>query len=176
MNWIGITRALALSGCTDFSFCDEEALWRGCEVHKMIELADRGTLDRKTVPEGLAGYLAAHDKFMRETSFIPTHIEFQVKSPALGIRGRIDRAGLMRGKPTIVDFKTGDLNPAVALQLVLGGHLHDPKKWFHRCGVQLKANGSYSVKPYYLKSWGSDLATALAACRISRWKMQQGLV
>ena len=175
-SFIGITRALAISGVTDFSFCDEESRWKGSEIHKMIELADRGTLDHKTVPKELEGYRESHRSFMRETGFIPTHIEFKVQSKVYGVRGRIDRAGLLRGKKTIVDFKSGPVNPAVALQLCLGGHLLDPSHWWNRVGVQLKADGTYSMKTFPLMMWHSDLNTALACCRVSQWKIQQKLV
>jgi hypothetical protein len=175
-SFIGITRALAISGVTDFSFVDDDAKWRGSEVHRLIELADRGTLDHKTVPGELQGYRNAHKRFMRETGFICTHIEFKVQSKVLGVRGRIDRAGLMKGKKTVIDFKTCPINPAVALQLCLGGHLLDPSLWWNRVAVQLKADGTYSMKPFPLMQWPADLSTALACARVSRWKIQQRMV
>ncbi len=174
-NFIGITRALAGAGVTNFSFVDEESLWRGSEVHRMIQLYDERKLDEKTVPEDLRGYLQAHKKFMAETSFVPTRIEFQVQSKPLGLRGRIDRAGLLKGKRAIVDFKTGSINPAVALQLCLGGHLLDGE-WWNRIAVQLKPDGNYSMKTFPLMQWAADLATALACVRISQWKTVQGLL
>lgn len=173
-QWLGITRALAVSGVTDFSFVDEESKWRGSEVHRMIELADRGTLDKKTVPAELRGFLAAHRKFNRETGFISQEIEFTVQDKSLGVRGRIDRAGLMHGKRTIIDFKTGTLNPAVALQLCMGGHLLDKLAWFHRYAVQLKPDGNYSVRHFALMEWHADLTTALACCRVAAWKIKNG--
>lgn len=175
-NFIGITRALAISGVTDFSFVDDDARWRGSEIHKMIELADRGTLDRKTVPADLAGYLESHRRFMRETGFIPQEIEFRVQSKMLGIRGRIDRAGLLRGKRTVVDFKTGAINPAVSLQLCLGGHLLDPSRWWHRVAVRLNSNGTYTIKHFPLMKWHEDLTTALSCARVAQWKIQNKLV
>jgi hypothetical protein len=175
-NYIGITRALALSGVTDFAFVDDEARWRGSEVHRAIELADRGTLDRETLYVDVKGYMEAHSKFMRETGFICQQIEFKVQSKSLGVRGRIDRAGLLRGKKTIVDFKTGSINPAVSLQLCLGGHLLDPSHWWQRVAVQLKEDGTYAMKTFPLIEWGSDLARALACVRISLWNMKLWLV
>jgi hypothetical protein len=176
-QYIGITRSLALAGVTNFSFVDEESKWKGSEVHRICELADRGTLDRKSVPKDIEGYMDAHRKFMRETGFICTHIEFKVQSKVLGVRGRIDRAGLMKGKKTILDFKTGSINPAVALQLALGGHLLDPSRWWHRVAIQLKADGTYSFGPKMpLMTWHADLATALSCVRVSRWKLDNRMV
>ena len=173
---MGITRALAAAGATNFDFVDDEARWKGSEVHRLIQLYDERKLYEESVPEELRGYLAAHKKFMAETSFVPTRIEFKVESKALGLRGRIDRAGLLKGKRTIVDFKTGSISPAVALQLCLGGHLLDPSVWFGRIAVQLKADGKYSMKHFPLMQWGADLATALACVRVSQWKAVNGLV
>lgn len=175
-NFIGITRALALSGVTDFSFVDEEAKWRGSEIHRIIELAAKGTLERKSVPVELKGYLEAHDSFIRETGFVGVKIEQNVECKTLGIRGRIDRAGIMKGKSAIVEFKSGAIQPAVALQLCLGGHLLDSANWWHRYAVQLKVDGSYTVKHFPLLEWSADLATAFACCRVAKWRMQKGLV
>lgn len=173
-TYIGITRVLTLAGVTDFSFVDDEARWRGSEVHRVIELEDKGTLG-EGLPKRLQSYWHAHQKFMRETGFIPTHIEHKVQNKQLGLRGRIDRAGLMKGKLTIVDFKTSAINPAVALQLCLGGHLLDPSHWWGRIAVQLKDDGTYSMKTFPLMQWHADLQTALACLRIARWKLQQKL-
>jgi hypothetical protein len=176
-NFIGITRALALSGVTDFSFVQEDDLWRGSEVHRIIELAAKGTLDRKTVPKELKGYLAARDKFCRETGYVTVRTEKNVQSEVLGIRGRIDDSGLMHGKPALVEWKSGAIQPAVALQLCLGGYLlsvmfgDNAGAWWHRYAVQLKPNGSYAVKHWPLLTWPADLATALSCCRVARWKL-----
>lgn len=175
-EYLGITRCLALAGVTDFSFCDEESRWRGSETHKMIELCDLGTLNEATVPADLLGYLRAHKKFMRETGFIPQKIEFEVRDKTLKLRGRVDRLGLLRGKRTIADFKTGQVADAVGLQLCLGGYLADPAVWFNRIAVQLKADGNYSLKPFHLMEWQSDLSTALACVRIARWKSEHRLL
>ena len=171
-EFIGITRSLAIGGATDFSFVDEESKWRGSEVHRMIQLFDECKLEERTVPNEMRGYLNAHKKFRAETGFIAQLIEHKVQSKDFRIRGRIDRMGLMKGKPSIVDFKTGAIDPAVALQLCLGGFLLDPTKWFHRYAVRLKPDGNYSITPFKLIDWGSDLATALAFVRASQWKSQ----
>lgn len=174
-DFIGITRALAISGATDFSFVDEESKWKGSEIHRMIQLYDERKLQESTIPTKLRGYLAAHKKFMAETGFIPQEIEFKVQDKVLGVRGRLDRAGLMKGKRTIVDFKSGSINPAVALQLCLGGHLLEMGQWFNRCAVRLKADGNYGIKYFPLMMWHSDLATAISCVRVARWKIQNGV-
>jgi hypothetical protein len=101
--------------------------------------------------------------------------EEKVQSKELGLRGRIDDAGLIHGSPAMVEWKSGKFRPAVALQLCLGGYLHNPSQWFHRYAVQLKADGSYVVKHWPLLTWPADLATALACVRVAQWKLQNGI-
>ena len=176
-KFIGVSRALAFSGCTDFRFVDEEDLYKGSEIHRMAELRLKGKLDRKSVPITRRGYLEAIDKFLRENGFIPTHVEQLVEDKSLGICGRLDAAGVMKGKRTVVDFKTGAINPAVALQLCLYGHCLDPSHWWERVAVQLRPDGKYSLgKPMPIRTWHADLTTALAACRVAQWKRREGLV
>jgi hypothetical protein len=174
-NLLGVTRALAIGGACDYSFCDEEAKWRGGEIHRMTELYDRGTLNSKSVPVEIAGFLAAHMKFMRETAFICTEIEREVKSTKLGLRGRLDRYGLMKGKRTVVDFKSGAVNPATALQLALYGNLYDAGNCSQRIAVQLKSDGTYSVKVFPLMQWWEDLNTAHAFVRVAKWRLKNGV-
>lgn len=173
---LGVTSILALAGCVDFSFVDEEAKFRGSEVHRVIQLSMIGTLDRKTLPPEYKGYRKAFIKFMRETGFIPQQIEKQVENVDYGIRGRLDATGLMRGIPTIVDFKTGTPGPAVGLQLALYGYMMDPTVWWARYAVMLKSGGTYAVKQFKRDAWHSDLNTALAAARLARWRLANNLV
>jgi len=172
---IGLTHALVLGGVTDFSFVQEDDLWRGSEVHKIIHLAAKGTLDRATVPKELLGYLAARDSFIRETGYMTLLTEQRVESRLLHVRGRIDDSGLMHGKRTLVEYKTGAIQPAVALQLALGGHLLEPQTWFSRYAVQLKPDGSYTVKNFALMEWYADVQTALARVRVAQWRVKHGL-
>jgi hypothetical protein len=172
---MGFTRALALAGCVDYQWVEQEDLWRGQEVHKLIEYRLKGTLDRATVPDDRKGYLDALEKFLRETCYIPIQVEQYVKNVELRVRGRVDTAGLMRGRRIVIDFKTGAINPAVALQLCLGGFCLDPNKWWERSAVLLRSNGQYSMKNFPLKTWYSDLQTALGAVRIAQWKLVNGL-
>lgn len=175
-QFLHVTRVLAISGLADYSFMDEDALWRGSEVHRMVDLANRGTLDRKRVPKKYRGFLAARDKFVKETGFEPTATEHEVKNAELGIVGRLDAAGCMKKERIVVDFKTGTIRPAVALQMVLYGHMHwNDGKWGQRWAVQLHEDGEYSMRCWDVASWHVDLSTAKSAVRIARWKISQGL-
>lgn len=172
---LGITKVLALGGVTDFGFVQENDLFRGSEVHRIISLAAKGTLDRKTVPKEWRGYLAARDAFVRETGYVTLKTEQRVENKSLGVRGRIDDFGLLHGRRTLVEYKTGAIQPATALQLALGGHLLESACWFGRYAVQLRADGSYTVKNYPAMEWAADVATALACVRVAMWKMKHGM-
>jgi hypothetical protein len=161
---------------TDFSFVQEDDLWKGSEVHRLVMLANLGTIHRPSVPTELLGYLNARDAFVRETGFIPISVERDVSSNELGIRGRIDCAGLMHGKPALVEWKSGAIQPAVALQLCLGGHLLDEGKWFQRYAVQLKPDGSYTVRSFPLMMWHVDLMTAKCCAQVARWKIKNKVI
>ncbi len=172
---IGLTYALALGGVTDFSFVQEDDLWRGSEVHRIIELLAKQTLDRKSVPKELAGYLAAFESFTRETSFVPLEIEKRVECKTLGIRGRMDFSGLLHGRKTVLEVKTGEIAPAAALQTALYGHLLDKAIWWNRAGLRVFPDGSYKMKVWRLMQWPEDLSTALSVVRIAKWKIANGL-
>ena len=167
---------LAAAGCTDFSWCDEESRWKGSEVHRIVELRLRGTLNRKSVPKDLSGYLKAIDRFMREKSFVVIDVERRLKDDDLGIQGRLDASGLICGARALIDFKTGVCSPAVGLQLALYGHMLALGAWWARDAVQLKADGTYSMKIFPIMDWPKDLSTALSAVRVAKWKQQVGLL
>lgn len=172
MKAIGVTRCLALAGVADFSWSNEEAMWKGSEIHRACELLDKEKLDEKRLPESLRGYLLAYKKFKAECHFVPLKIEVACSNLGTGLRGRADRVGLLRGRECVLDIKTGPLNPAVGLQLALYGNMMSPIKWWHRVAVQLKADGHYSCKHWDARSWLSDLVTAQACVRIARWRVE----
>ena len=176
MKALHVTEVLWLSGVVDYSFCDEESKWRGSEVSRAVDLANKGTLKIKSVPRNIEGYVDAFFKFKREKHFVCVASEESLEKNSLGPRGRMDARGFMDGSPAIVDWKTGQIRDAVALQLVLYGHMRDPSAWVDRCGVQLMPDGDYRIKTWPLLTWHSDLTTALACVRVARWKLEKGLV
>jgi hypothetical protein len=166
MNTLRVTKVLELAGVTDFRFVDAAALWRGSEVHAAIKLANRGTLDRRSIPKGYLGYFAAFERFKLECHFVPIDVEHEVEAPQIGLAGRFDATAYVRAKLMMVDFKTSsDITKATALQLALYGHMHDPATWWPRLAVRLGGDGKYRVKTFPIISWQADLATALACVR-----------
>jgi hypothetical protein len=123
MKFLRVTEVFALEGAVDYSFCDEESKWRGSAVHDATMYLDRGTLDRKGLPSNLHGYVEAYERFKHDTHFVPLPdgIEVELENSTLGLRGRVDRIGLMRGKKAIADLKTGAIHPIVDIQMALYG-------------------------------------------------------
>jgi hypothetical protein len=85
----------------------EEARRRGEHVHAVTELDDRGELDEASVNHALAPYLEAWRRFRRDSGFVPTRIEDRVVHRHLGYAGTLDRLGTLRGRPALVDIKSG---------------------------------------------------------------------
>lgn len=88
----------------------------GVHVHLACELDDRGTLDEAALDRRLAPYLAGWRKFRRDTGFAPTHIEERIVHRQLGYAGTLDRLGTLRGRPALVDIKSGMKPKSVGAQ------------------------------------------------------------
>lgn len=177
---LSVTRCLSVGGAADYSFVDQEAQWRGSEVHRATELLDRGRLHRAHLPERLRGYVEAYERFKADCHFIPDPegIEVRLRGDVEGeiLTGRADRLGLLRGVRTVGDIKCGALQEATALQLALYGHLADPTKWWPRWAVRLYPTGLYSYRKWERTAWLTDLNTARAFVRIARWKVLHKVV
>lgn len=172
-GYLRVTQVLALSGCVDYSWCDEEGKWRGSEVHRAVELANKGKL--KSVPEKISGYFASFEKFKRECRWIAVRTEQELKDERLKISGRMDASGWIKGELAVVDFKTSAIRPAAALQLALYGHMLFGNRMFPRASVELGADGEYKLKIWKILDCPADVSTALASVRIARWRLQKGL-
>jgi len=160
-----VTQVIKSAGLVDDTFFDEYSCRRGTAVHLATALYDEGTLDESTVADEIKGYLAGWVKFLKESKFEIRDIEFRQSSKTYQYAGTIDRVGLLNGLASILDIKTGALNPAVGVQLAAYKHLSagDDKTY----AVQLKANGTYALKKY------DDPAdwTAFTAClNLYKWR------
>lgn len=176
MKTLRVTEVLAIAGATDYSFATDDAKFRGSETHRAVQLASVGNLKIRSIPKSIEGYMDGFYKFKRECRYVVVEAERTVESKPLGLRGRLDARGFLRGEPALFDFKTGAIQPAVTLQLCLYGHMLPLPSWWARFGVQLTSDGDYKLKPYPMMTWGADLATALAMVRAARWRMANGLV
>jgi hypothetical protein len=172
---VRVTEALAVGGAVDYSFCTEEAKWRGSETAKATALLDLGRLKR--CPREIEGRLEAWRKFKRECHFVPSPdgVEVELRDLLRGIRGRADRFGLFCGKLAVLDQKNGAIRPAVELQLCLYAHMRNPDLWWERVAVELREDGTYNAPPISRLAYHADLQTAHAFVRVAQWKLARGL-
>lgn len=78
----------------------------GTHVHLATELDDRGVLDLDALDPALLPYLRAWRKFRRDSGFAIAAIEERVVHERHGYAGTLDRRGVYKRRPTIVDIKT----------------------------------------------------------------------
>ena len=89
----------------------------GTALHKAIELHLADDLVLDSVAEQVRPYFDAFLKFMADTGFKPRNSEYRVASEIYQYAGTLDMDGYMKGKLSVVDFKTTSvLHPATALQ------------------------------------------------------------
>lgn len=148
-----VTQILDASGLIS-PFCkDEEARFRGTQIHELTAKDDVTPLDLRKVPRAFRGYVRAWRKYRRDTGFMPTLIEHRIDSQELGYSGRFDRLGVRRGQhfEVLLDIKTtksGAIPDYSRLQLSGYALAHDARKVFERITVTLMPDGRYSSKPW----------------------------
>ena len=82
------------------------ARMRGTYVHQCIEWLMNGTLDRSSIDPGLAGYVAAFERWRNEHHPEPVAQETMVSNLPLWYAGRIDLLAHIDGELWLVDYKT----------------------------------------------------------------------
>jgi CRISPR/Cas system-associated exonuclease Cas4 (RecB family) len=88
----------------------ERALNRGSLVHMACQnLAD---LDRENTSEEIVKSAETYERFLSESGFEPILTEHTMFSDKWGIAGTADVIGLLSGKVTVLDIKTGTVYPA----------------------------------------------------------------
>lgn len=146
----GVTSVL--SPLTDFGRVPphvlEAASQFGKAVHRACELDDLGELDEAALDASLVPYLQAWRQFCADHSVEWEQIEEPAYNNTMRYAGTPDRFGLVKGVHTVVDIKsTAQLYPAVGPQLAAYAQaLKVPHA--ARLAVQLKADGTYTAKPY----------------------------
>lgn len=160
---ISVTQVLNIAGLVSPFCMQEEARWRGSEVHRLCAVYDGEGLDLRTVPAKLRGYIKAWKAYRHDSGFAPTLIEQRVDDHVNRYAGRIDRVGNRRDAdwPTIIDLKTGAVPDYTRYQLAAYAHGLRPNHIFERIGVQLKPDGRYSVKVFDRMDFNADLARFL---------------
>lgn len=120
-----VTQVLKQAGSIDGRFYHKKAAHRGTVAHEAIVLADQGIVGPEFYTSEIAGYVMAFMKFRRENDWESVGYEQIVFDPENEYAGTQDLLGVLNGRRTIVDIKTGK-----------------PADWH---GVQLAA---YRLAPY----------------------------
>jgi hypothetical protein len=173
-----VTQVLKESGLIDYSMIPQDVLnhaaRRGTAVHRTLELLDVEMLERSHVDPEIEPYVAAYEAFVRDTGFTPARIECRMWHPVYRYAGTFDRDGVFGdGSLTILDFKSGLVMEAHALQLAAyAAFLPEPRK-YRRIALGLGADGKYRVHEYPAKEFQSDLGVFLAALACAKWARKE---
>lgn len=125
----------------------ENAAERGTAVHRATqELDEIGYCE--ALP-GIAGYLEAYAKFLREHTVHWEYIEHALAHPSMLYAGTIDRAGTVDGQRAVVDIKTSAAIKKPLVKAQLNGY----HKLLHENGfeaerlycLQLLCSGKYRL-------------------------------
>jgi hypothetical protein len=175
-----VTEVLALAGVVDFSGIGADVLaqaaQRGRAAHRVTALHDLGEDPSKDEAyEETAGYLEGYLRFLKDTGFKPTLIEYSMVSKEFRYAGTLDRLGVARdGWCWIVDLKTSiGLAAWVALQLAGYDQLARPMletTRMRRMALRLKKDGTYTITEYADRS---DFPDFLACNRVAHWRLNK---
>ena len=138
---------------------------RGSFVHKATELYDRGELDFDSLDDALRPYLDGWIQFRQDYGFVPTEIEKSYISEAYNFGCRVDRIGLYRGEPALVEIKSGTMLPSVRIQLA-GQTVAVGDSRLLRVGVELPgipANGKMYRKEVFTGSMDEEIFKCAAS-------------
>lgn len=161
-----ITQILKSEGFVDDTWYDEASRERGHHVHLACHLDNIGQLDEDSVDPIVAGYLESWRKFKRTCRYEVALSEHPMGSDRFWYGGILDSAGILNNTPSIVEIKTGNIEPWVALQtaaqeLLIG----KPHKRF---GIRLYDTGALGKLVPFTNSTDRDVF--LAVLSIHNWK------
>ena len=172
----GVTSLLGDAGLIDFSMIPEHMrghyMDRGSKVHRATELFDEDDLDYDALDPILKKYMDGYKKFcidFRERYHI-VKSEVIVRHPVQRYAGTFDRLCTIDGELSILDIKTGGLQPWTTLQLQAYLMAHESEggqKVKARYALQLTKEGTYKLQKY---TDAGDAAVWLAVVTLARWK------
>ena len=169
-----VTQVLELAGLVDKRWFTDFARDRGTYVHQLLELHDTGDLDEASIDPQLAPYLDAWTAACRDLGARWSHVEHRMADATLGVAGTLDRFGVLAGKPTIADIKTGAAEDYIGIQLAGYAYLAEltglapSARRVRRVGVFLKSDGSYRLVEYADRT---DLDVFRAALTVAHWRL-----
>lgn len=185
---VSVTKLLECEGLHGSAFWKKEHRDRGTAVHRIATLLAKRPIRGATVEEIVAnsawddkrthptlvpyGYAIA--AWYLDTGFEPLLVEQAVGSATMLVCGTFDLYGLMGGKRTLVDLKSGRPQPSARLQTAL--YAECLKETFgmetdQRLVVWVKPDATYQQLPPR-PSGGHDLAIGRAAASLYWWRKQ----
>lgn len=170
----GITSVLKECGLTPEYYGDNtEARTRGSRVHAFTHYLDESDLDWAQVKDEEMGYVLAYERWKKQTGFMPVLIEKPMYHAIFLFAGTPDRVGrLPDGTKAIVELKTGQIQPAAALQTAAQEMLVNDGRHM-RVAVQLNADGTFKMQIF--KDY-RDASMFLSALAIYQWRQSNGLI
>jgi hypothetical protein len=146
-----VTGILRDMGFVDAAWFTEESRIRGKYVHKAIHYYTLGELDEEELDPRLVPYLEGWKRFVEHTRFLPGPTEQALFHPQKKYAGTPDIIGQVNGYATIIDVKSGAINPVTAIQLaayedlVIANYSYN---FLNRIGLQVTSDGKYKVHSY----------------------------
>lgn len=161
-----VTQALHAEGFIDDRWFTEESSIRGTYVHLASHMHDMGTLDEDTLDPVLVPYLDGYKQFLDDTGFEVLESEVRQYHKTYLYAGTPDKKGLLYGRRSLIDLKSG--KPEAWVKLQLGGYwlLDEPCDCY---SLQLKPDGTYnfSEKIKDIRHQGQVFLSALVC---HQWK------
>lgn len=153
---VSVTTLLKNNGCyPHFKYVTDEHIWRGRQIHDMMELYHRGTLDLEALDELIVPYHRGWLKFEAETGFKMVGFEEELYHPLLMVGGKPDAWGLCGQEIWIIDYKHGIPPRVTGLQLAgyevllkANNRIDTTGRRVRRIGLQLKSDGDYNIIPF----------------------------
>lgn len=167
---LGVTEILQRTGLIDTEFYTEEGRTRGTYVAMATQYLDEGTLDWNTLHEDLMPYIAAWQRFLKDSKAQVKTIEEQVYSEVYGYAGTIDRTVSMQGKLWVIDIKLGQAQPWHALQLA--AYAKTKPVGYRRANVYLRPDETYRLVE---RKEQHDERVFLSAAAVAAWKVTNGV-
>lgn len=149
----------------EIPFYTETGRLRGKYVHEACQLLDEGDLNYDDLDPILEPYVKAYELFLNENKTDWEGIEERVFNKSLGYVGTLDRRGTLNGSKTILDIKTGIVQPWAGLQIAAYEMCFDTP--YQRYALQLKKNGTYKLHKFIDTN---DYEVFKSAISIVNWK------
>jgi hypothetical protein len=173
----GVTRVIREAGLYDERHWTQEARDRGSAVHQALHYLDEGDLDEASIDPAIGGYIAAWQRFMRESGAKVLAAELPLYHPARTYGGTIDRIlETPYGYRMLVDIKTGPIVMATWVQLFAYAQMLPAAHCgMVRRGIRLDANGCYSLVAPSIHLYQQIGAVWNAALTLYHHRKQEGL-